>query len=78
MTGVSMLILTIGLAKDVAFEKMVGERAFPYIVYVIIGCFAIGNIIAFRKMPAAIGVAMGGIGWLITFAMLYYHFSHQQ
>lgn len=56
-------------------EIIVGGRAFPYVLLASIGLSVVFVGVFNDKFKSNITVPIGIFGWIVTFCLLYYHYS---
>ena len=59
-------------------ESRVGGEVVPYLLFVLLALSIIGVGFFNDRFKSKVTVPVGTIGWLLVFAMAYFHYSHQR
>ena len=50
-------------------ENLVGQRAFPYVVYGLVMVICVWHMLLYNRCPRRLVIPLGIIGWISTFAL---------
>ena len=57
-----------------SLDRVVGEKALPYVIFGTAAIFAIGGMILYNYFPKQYSIPVGIAGWAVTFLLLFWYY----
>lgn len=71
--GSGMFFMAVCTFLPKSAERMIGERALPYVFVGLIAASIFGTLFFYDRCPKRLIIPIGLVGWLLTFLLLLLH-----
>ena len=70
--GVPAMLCAVLMCTGEQVAGIVGERAWPYVIYGFGAVFAVGGMLLYNHVPRRLVIPLGIAGWIFSFSLIYW------